>query len=109
MINWNNLEIFFPAISKLIIQVGVSAAADFVDEAHLKQLINDFEDEVFSIEVLELVGHTSINSVKVHALTSFTLLQLLTNKSLELISLVFHLIKILVSLSFQGVEEALLF
>ena len=79
-------------ISKFVIQVGIGTTADFVDETHLKELVDDLEDEVLGVEVVKLAGYPSVDLVEVHAFTSFVTFKFFAYEMFQLVSLVTDLV-----------------
>ena len=49
----------------LVVQVCISALADFVNETHLEQIINHFEHHVFGVEPVEWLRHLSVDIIEV--------------------------------------------
>jgi len=52
------------ASSEVIIKVHVGTLGHFIDKAHLEQLVNNFEHEVFRVEVLESRAHPLMDVVE---------------------------------------------
>ena len=92
---------------KVVVEVHVSTLADFVDETHLEELVDDLEDEIFRVEVLEGVADPLMDRIEGEAACGVA--QLLCDEVPELVALVSDLIEVLIGLLLQAVEEAFFF
>ena len=92
---------------KVVVEVHVSTLADFVDETHLEELVDDLEDEIFRVEVLEGVADPLMD--RIEGETACGVAQLLRDEVPELVALVSDLIEVLIGFLLQAVEEAFFF
>ena len=49
---------------EVVVEEHVGALADFVDETHLEELVDDLEHEVLRVEILESSTDTLVNSIE---------------------------------------------
>ena len=67
----------------------------------MKELIDNFEDEVLRVKVLKLLGDPSVDLIEVHAFPSFVPFKFFAYEVLQLVSLVADLVQVLVCFTFQ--------
>ena len=49
---------------EVVVEEHVGTLADFVDETHLEELVDDLEHEVLRVEILESSTDTLVNSIE---------------------------------------------
>lgn len=92
---------------EVVIEVHVGALGHFVDEAHLEELVDDLKHEVFRVKVLECRAYSLVYGIE--GKTALRSLEFSCDEVAEFISLITNLVKILISLLLQAIEETLLF
>ena len=81
---------------------------NFVDETHLEEFVDNFEDEVFREEVVVVLADAAVNAVECQTML-INLLEFLCDEVPQLLSLILNRVHILISLTLQLIKEALLF